>query len=89
MIHEVIVARLKDATSRCLPASDMKVDEDKAGVHLGEVSELDQGCPARCGLTWRGIYLLYCDLPGHYMAGQVCVGLDFPPTADLFLLARV
>ena len=72
MVHEVIVARLKDATTP-LPylASDMKVDEDKAGVHLGEVSELDPGKTGALRLDLKpGIYLLYCDLPGHYMAGM-------------------
>ena len=72
MVHEVIVARLKDATTP-LPylASDLKVDEDKAGVHLGEVSELDPGKTGALRLDLKpGIYLLYCDLPGHYMAGM-------------------
>ena len=71
-VHEVIVARLKNATTP-LPylASDMKVDEDKAGVHLGEVSELDPGKTGALRLDLKpGIYLLYCDLPAHYMAGM-------------------
>ena len=71
-VHEVIVARLKDATTP-LPylAGDAKVDEDKAGVHLGEVSELDPGKTGalRLDLT-PGTYLLYCDIPNHYMAGM-------------------
>jgi uncharacterized cupredoxin-like copper-binding protein len=71
-IHEVIVARLKDATSP-LPylASEFKVDEDKAGSHLGEVSELDPGQTGALRLDLKpGIYLLYCDIAGHYMAGM-------------------
>lgn len=71
-VHEVIVARLKNATTP-LPyiAGDAKVDEDKAGVHLGEVSELDPGKTGalRLDLT-PGTYLLYCDIPNHYMAGM-------------------
>lgn len=71
-VHEVIVARLKDATTP-LPylAGDAKVDEDKAGVHLGEVSELDPGKTGALRLDLApGIYLLYCDIPNHYMAGM-------------------
>ena len=72
IIHEVIVARLKDASTP-LPylAGDAKVDEDKAGVHLGEVSELDPGKTGALRLDLKpGVYLLYCDIPNHYMAGM-------------------
>jgi uncharacterized cupredoxin-like copper-binding protein len=72
IVHEVIVARLKDASTP-LPylAGDAKVDEDKAGVHLGEVSELDPGKTGALRLDLKpGIYLLYCDIPNHYMAGM-------------------
>jgi uncharacterized cupredoxin-like copper-binding protein len=71
-VHEVIVAKLKDASSP-LPylASDAKVDEDKAGVHLGEVSELDPGKTGALRLDLKpGVYLLYCNIPNHYMAGM-------------------
>jgi uncharacterized cupredoxin-like copper-binding protein len=72
MVHEVIVARLKDLTTP-LPylASEGKVDEDKAGSHLGEVSELDPGKSGALRLELKpGHYLLYCNIPGHYMAGM-------------------
>jgi uncharacterized cupredoxin-like copper-binding protein len=65
-IHEFIVARLKDV-NKPLPylASDSKVDEDKADVHLGEVSELDPGKTGALRLDLKpGNYLLYCDIPG-------------------------
>jgi uncharacterized cupredoxin-like copper-binding protein len=71
-IHEFIVARLKDATTP-LPylAGEFKVDEDKAGSHLGEVSELDPGKTGALRLDLKsGTYLFYCDIPGHYMAGM-------------------
>jgi uncharacterized cupredoxin-like copper-binding protein len=71
-IHEFIVARIKDVTTP-LPylTSDQKVDEDKADVHLGEVSELDPGKTGALRLDLKpGHYLLYCDIPGHYMAGM-------------------
>lgn len=71
-VHEVIVAKLKNATTP-LPylAGDAKVDEDKAGVHLGEVSELDPGKTGALRLDLApGTYLLYCNIPNHYMAGM-------------------
>jgi len=71
-VHEAILAKLKNATTP-LPylAGDAKVDEDKAGVHLGEVSELDAGKTGALRLDLEpGIYLLYCDIPNHYMAGM-------------------
>jgi uncharacterized cupredoxin-like copper-binding protein len=71
-VHEVIVARLKNASTP-LPylAGDAKVDEDKGGVHLGEVSELDPGKTGALRLELTpGTYLLYCNIPNHYMAGM-------------------
>jgi len=71
-VHEFIVARLKDV-NKPLPylTSDNKVDEDKADVHLGEVSELDPGKTGALRLDLKpGNYLLYCDIPGHYLAGM-------------------
>ena len=71
-VHEVIVAKLKNASTP-LPylAGDAKVDEDKAGVHLGEVSELDPGKTGALRLDLApGTYLLYCNIPNHYMAGM-------------------
>jgi uncharacterized cupredoxin-like copper-binding protein len=71
-VHEVIVAKLKNASTP-LPylADDAKVDEDKAGVHLGEVSELEPGKTGALRLDLApGTYLLYCNIPNHYMAGM-------------------
>ena len=52
-------------------AGDAKVDEDKAGVHLGEVSELDPGKTGALRLDLApGTYLPYCNIPNHYMAGM-------------------
>jgi uncharacterized cupredoxin-like copper-binding protein len=71
LIHEMIVVKLKDQKTP-LPyvAADNKVNEDAAG-HLGEVSELD---PSKTGaLTLKldaGTYMIFCNLPGHYMAGM-------------------
>ena len=71
-VHEVIVARLK-TLSTALPylLSESKVDEAKAGVHLGEVSELEPGKTGALRLDLKpGNYLLYCNIPGHFMAGM-------------------
>ena len=69
--HEMILIKITDPHKQ-LPyvAADTKVNEDAAG-HLGEVSELD---PGKSGsLTMKldsGTYMLFCNVPGHYMAGM-------------------
>ena len=71
VIHEMIVVNLKDEKTP-LPyvAADNKVDEDAAG-HLGEVSELDPGKGGALTLKLDpGTYMLFCNIPGHYMAGM-------------------
>jgi len=70
-IHEMVVAPIKDANTP-LPYIDAeeRVDED-AAKDIGEVSELDPG--GRGSLTYfmkPGLYLLYCNIPGHYTAGM-------------------
>ncbi|MFZ5790193.1 MAG: hypothetical protein ACOY3L_05795 [Pseudomonadota bacterium] len=70
-IHEMIVARLVDP-AKPLPyvANENRVDEDRAG-DLGEVSELDPGSSGALKLKLKpGTYILYCNVPGHYMAGM-------------------
>jgi uncharacterized cupredoxin-like copper-binding protein len=38
---------------------------------MGEVSELDPGKSGSLTLTLdAGTYMLFCNLPGHYMAGM-------------------
>lgn len=70
-IHEMIVAPIasKDVT---LPyvAKENRVDEDAAG-DLGEVSELDPGASGALTLDLKpGLYVLYCNVPGHFMSGM-------------------
>ena len=71
LTHEMILVKIADPNHQ-LPyvAKDSKVDEDAAG-HLGEVSEL---APGKSGsLTMKldpGTYMLFCNVPGHYMAGM-------------------
>ena len=70
-IHEMIVAPIssRDVT---LPyvAKENRVDEDAAG-HLGEVSELDPGQSGALTIDLKpGLYVLFCNVPGHFMAGM-------------------
>jgi len=70
-IHEMIVARLKSMDEK-LPyiANEERVDEDHAG-DLGEVSELDPGANGELGVDLKpGTYILYCNVPGHYVSGM-------------------
>ena len=70
-IHEMIIARLKDLT-QVLPyiPNESRVDEDHMST-LGEVSELDPGAGGalRLDLT-PGSYLLFCNVPGHFVSGM-------------------
>jgi uncharacterized cupredoxin-like copper-binding protein len=70
-IHEMIVAPLADVT-KPLPylADENRVDEDEAH-DLGEVAELDPGKSGALRIEIKpGTYILYCNVPGHYMAGM-------------------
>ncbi|MEO6608684.1 MAG: plastocyanin/azurin family copper-binding protein [Aestuariivirga sp.] len=71
MIHEMIVAPIKDENT-ALPYLDAenRVDEDKA-ADLGEVSELDPGKTGSLTLDMKpGKYILYCNVPAHYAMGM-------------------
>jgi uncharacterized cupredoxin-like copper-binding protein len=70
-IHEMLVSPRKDKDA-VLPfvEADNKVDEEKSG-DLGEVSELDPGKSGALTLELKpGLYVLYCNVPGHYSAGM-------------------
>jgi uncharacterized cupredoxin-like copper-binding protein len=71
MIHEMVLAPVADASTP-LPYIDdeQKVDEDAAG-HLGEVAELEPGQSGTLSMTLKpGTYILYCNIPGHYVMGM-------------------
>lgn len=70
-IHEMIVAPLKSADEKLPYVQDEgRVDEEAAG-HLGEVAELDPGASGALTVTLKpGAYILYCNIPGHYMGGM-------------------
>jgi uncharacterized cupredoxin-like copper-binding protein len=71
-IHEVIITRLRDLTM-LFPynSSESRVDEDKMPDILGEVSELEPSQTGALRLDLKpGKYLLFCNIPGHFMAGM-------------------
>lgn len=70
-IHEMIIARLKDLT-QVFPYNNNEstVEEDRLET-LGEVSELDPAGRGALRLDLKpGNYLLFCNIPGHFMAGM-------------------
>ena len=71
MIHELVISPVSDAAV-ALPylTDEEKVDEDAAG-HLGEVAELDPGKSGALKIELKpGKYILYCNIPGHYVLGM-------------------
>ena len=67
----MVVSPLK-SDSEILPyiTDENRVDEEKAG-HLGEVSELDPGQSGELGIDLvPGKYILYCNIPGHFVSGM-------------------
>jgi uncharacterized cupredoxin-like copper-binding protein len=71
IIHEMVVSPIA-STDADLPylADEYKIDEDAAG-HIGEVAELDPGKSGSLGVDLKpGLYLLYCNIPGHYIGGM-------------------
>ncbi len=70
-IHEMLVSPIASEDA-VLPFVDgeNRVDEEKSG-DLGEVSELDPGKSGSLTLDLKpGYYVLFCNVPGHYMAGM-------------------
>ncbi len=71
IVHEMLVVPIVDDTTP-LPyvADENRVDEEAAG-DLGEVSELDPGKSGALTLDLKpGKYLLFCNVPGHYVMGM-------------------
>ena len=70
-VHEMVISPITDATKPLPYLTDgEKVDEDAAG-HLGEVAELDPGAKGALTITLTpGTYILYCNIPGHYISGM-------------------
>jgi uncharacterized cupredoxin-like copper-binding protein len=71
IIHEMVVSPIASLDAE-LPylTDENKIDEDAAG-HLGEVAELDAGKSGALSVDMKpGLYLLYCNIPGHYIGGM-------------------
>ena len=79
IVHELIVAKLADGeTTLPYDETTMRVKEDALQA-LGSVNEIDPSRTAALTLNLKtGKYLLYCNLPGHYMAGMWTV-IDVAP----------
>ena len=73
-VHEVIIARLADETQvLTYDTAKNKVDEETIKT-LGQVAEIEPNKTASVALELKpGKYILYCNLPGHYMAGMWAV----------------
>jgi uncharacterized cupredoxin-like copper-binding protein len=70
-VHEMVVAAVKGSNAK-LPynASDSRVEENHI-ADLGEVSELQPGKSGSVTLDLKpGKYVLFCNVPGHYMDGM-------------------
>jgi uncharacterized cupredoxin-like copper-binding protein len=70
-IHEMLVAPIASAdTVLAYVDNENRADEEKSG-DLGEVSELEPGKSGALTVEMKpGLYILYCNVPGHYMAGM-------------------
>lgn len=71
LIHEMVLSPIASREVE-MPylAEENKIDEDKDG-HLGEVAELDPGKSGTLAVELKpGLYLLYCNIAGHYIGGM-------------------
>jgi uncharacterized cupredoxin-like copper-binding protein len=71
ILHEMLVSPIKDENTQ-LPFIDNenRVDEEASG-DLGEVSELEPGKSGALTLDLKpGLYILFCNVPGHYTWGM-------------------
>lgn len=71
IIHEMILSPLTTGETE-LPyiVDENRVDEEKAD-HVGEVSELDPGKGGALTVDLKpGTYILYCNIPGHFVGGM-------------------
>ncbi len=74
IIHEMVLSPIAslDVTLPYI-TDEYKIDEDAAG-HLGEVAELDPGKSGSLTVDLEpGLYLLYCNIPGHFINGMWAV----------------
>ena len=70
MEHEFVVIKT-DTAPGDLPLADGNVDEEAAGEVPGEIPSVMPGATEELTLSLdAGKYVLICNLPGHYAAGQ-------------------
>lgn len=70
MVHEMVVSPLAADGALPINAETQRVDEDLSAA-VGEVSEIEPGARGSVTLDLApGRYALYCNLPGHYLAGM-------------------
>ncbi len=71
MIHEMVLAPISTAGAPLAYDANLEKVIEDSGLHLGEVAELEPGASGSLSLTLKpGTYILYCNIPGHYMAGM-------------------
>lgn len=71
IVHEMILSPVAAGVVE-LPylKDENRVDEEKA-EHLGEVSELDPGKSGKLTVDMKpGKYILYCNIPAHFVDGM-------------------
>lgn len=79
IVHEVIVARLPEGMDKLPYDTEAMMVKENALQAFGSVNEIDPSRSAALTLTLKpGRYMLYCNLPGHYMAGMWTV-IDVAP----------
>lgn len=71
IVHEVIVAKLGDNVTRLDYDETTTMVKEETLQSFGSVKEIEPNRTAALTVTLKpGKYLLYCNLPGHYMAGM-------------------
>lgn len=79
IVHEVIVARLPEGMEMLPYDETTSLVKEEALQTFGAVKEIEPTRSASMTVTLKpGKYLLYCNLPGHYMAGMWTV-VDVAP----------
>ena len=70
IIHEMILSPVGADGKLLYLQDEFKVDED-GSHHLGEVAELDPGQTGALTVELTpGDYVLYCNIPGHFVGGM-------------------
>jgi uncharacterized cupredoxin-like copper-binding protein len=70
-LHEMIVAPVRSKDQILTYVKDENRVDEEATADLGEVSELDPGKSGTLTLNLKpGKYVVYCNVPGHYMGGM-------------------